>query len=109
MKMKRVLCAAVIALAAAETFGATYYVAPAGKNTNKGTKDSPFATLNKANSVVNAGDTVWIRGGTYLHTDTNYVKNDNMFAGIHLTKSGSSDNKRIHYLAYPGEKPVRTT
>jgi len=106
MKMKRVLCAAVIALAAAETFGATYYVAPAGKNTNKGTKDSPFATLNKANSVVNAGDTVWIRGGTYLHTDTNYVKNDNMFAGIHLTKSGSSDDKRIHYLAYPGEKPV---
>ena len=106
MKMKRVLCAAVIALAAAETFGAVYYVAPAGKNTNKGTKDSPFATLNKANSVVNAGDTVWIRGGTYLHTDTNYVKNDNMFAGIHLTKSGSSDDKRIHYLAYPGEKPV---
>ena len=106
MKMKRVLCAAVIALAAAETFGAVYYVAPDGKNTNKGTKDSPFATLNKANSVVNAGDTVWIRGGTYLHTDTNYVKNDNMFAGIHLTKSGSSDNKRIHYLAYPGEKPV---
>lgn len=106
MKMKRVLCATVIALAAAETFGATYYVAPDGKNTNKGTKDSPFATLNKANSVVNAGDTVWIRGGTYLHTDTNYVKNDNMFAGIHLTKSGSSDNKRIHYLAYPGEKPV---
>ena len=106
MKMKRVLCAAVIALAAAETFGATYYVATDGKNTNKGTKDSPFATLNKANSVVNAGDTVWIRGGTYLHTDTSYVKNDNMFAGIHLTKSGSSDNKRIHYLAYPGEKPV---
>ncbi len=56
--MKRVLCAAVIALAAAETFGATYYVAPAGKNTNKGTKDRPFATLNKENSVVNAGDAV---------------------------------------------------
>lgn len=68
MKMKRVLCAAVIALAAAETFGAVYYVAPAGKNTNKGTKDSPFATLNKANSVVNAGDTVWIRGGPVSHS-----------------------------------------
>ena len=38
--MKRVLCAAVIALVAAETFGANYYVAPDGKNTNKGYRTS---------------------------------------------------------------------
>lgn len=100
------LIAAGIAFCAAQAFGSVYYVAPNGNDKNAGTKDKPFASLNKANAVVNAGDTVWIRGGTYLHTDTNYVKNDNMFAGIHLTKSGSSDNKRIHYLAYPGEKPV---
>lgn len=86
--------------------GKVYYVAPSGNDKNAGTKDKPFASLNKANAVVNAGDTVWIRGGTYKHTDTSYVKNDNMFAGIHLTKSGKSDNNRIHYLAYPGEKPI---
>lgn len=106
MKLMNLLMVAGIAVAVSNAFGAVYYVAPNGKDSNNGSKDSPFATLNKANRVVNAGDTVWVRGGTYMHQDTSFVKNDNMFAGIHLTKSGSSDNKRIHYLAYPGEKPV---
>ena len=51
------------ALAAAHAFGAVYYVATDGNDGNAGSKDKPFATLNKANAVVAAGDTVWIRGG----------------------------------------------
>lgn len=51
------------ALAAVQSFGAVYYVATDGSDSAAGTKDKPFATLNKANKVVAAGDTVWIRGG----------------------------------------------
>ena len=54
-----------VALSATQSFGAVYYVATDGSDSAAGTKDKPFATLNKANTVVHAGDTVWIRGGVY--------------------------------------------
>ena len=95
-----------LALAAAQAFGAVYYVAVDGSDSAAGTKDKPFATLNKANKVVSAGDTVWIRGGIYDLHDTVFYERYKMTAGILLTTSGESDNKRIHYLAYPGERPI---
>ena len=58
----RFLLMAGIAMAAVQAFGAVYYVATDGNDANAGSKDKPFATLNKANAVVHAGDTVWIRG-----------------------------------------------
>ena len=56
------LLALALALAT-QAFGAVYYVATDGSDSAAGTKDKPFASLNKANKVVAAGDTVWIRGG----------------------------------------------
>jgi len=95
-----------LAFCVAQSFGAVYYVATDGKDSNKGTKEKPFATLNQANAVVNAGDTVWVRGGVYELQDTIYSENARMSTGILLNKSGESDSKRIHYLAYPGEHPI---
>lgn len=103
---KKILVLMGMTLAAAQAFGAVYYVATDGSDNNEGSKEKPFATLKKANAVVNAGDTVWIRGGTYYLRDTTYVRNDGMSAGVFLNKSGTSDDNRIHYLAYPGEQPV---
>lgn len=96
----------VLALLATQVFGSVYYVAVDGNDKNKGSKEKPFASLNKANSVVAAGDTVWVRGGVYDLNDTVYVKRYQMTAGIHLTASGESDDKRIYYFAYPGERPI---
>lgn len=43
-----------------------YYVATDGDDSNSGTSiDQPFATLQHAHGAVMAGDTVYIRGGTY--------------------------------------------
>ena len=95
-----------LALAAAQAFGAVYYVATDGSDSAAGTKDKPFATLNKANTVVHAGDTVWIRGGIYDLHDTVFFARYRMTASIVLTASGESDDNRIHYLAYPGERPI---
>jgi hypothetical protein len=73
---------------------APLYVATDGDDFNPGTIDKPFKTLDKAVSVVVAGQTIYVRGGTYSHTQT-----------ITLSRSGNSVNM-YKVWAYPGEKPV---
>src|SRR5262245_33450816 len=81
---------------------AEYYVAPTGgSDTNAGTMAAPFATMQKAVNTAVAGDTVWIRGGTYRITTP-----ATSGAGVNFNKSGTSDTNRIKYWAYPGEVPV---
>ena len=81
--------------AAKHAFAAEYYVATTGADSNPGTLASPFATLQKGNSAAAAGDTVWLRGGTYACTSQ-----------ITLSKSGTSDSNRTKIWAYPNEVPV---
>jgi hypothetical protein len=88
-------------LASGEAGAAEYYVATTGSDSNAGTMAAPFATLQKGASTAAAGDTVWIRGGTYKITTPATTG-----AGINFTKSGTSDTARIKYWAYPGELPV---
>jgi hypothetical protein len=78
-----------------------YYVATTGSDSAAGTMAAPWATLQKAANTAAAGDTVWIRGGTYKITTP-----ANSGAGINFTKSGTSDTARIKYWAYPGEVPL---
>ncbi|KNY27880.1 right-handed parallel beta-helix repeat-containing protein [Pseudobacteroides cellulosolvens] len=42
-----------------------YFVSPKGSDSNNGSINSPFKTLQKAASVLNAGDTCYIREGVY--------------------------------------------
>jgi hypothetical protein len=70
-----------------------WFVSPAGSDANSGSIAAPFATLNKAISVVLPGQTIFMRGGTYLPNAT-----------IRITNSGTA-NARIQLLAYPGETP----
>ncbi|MCR5028322.1 MAG: DUF1565 domain-containing protein, partial [Fibrobacter sp.] len=95
-----------LGLLASSAFASSYYVSTTGSDSNAGSYSAPFATLTKANAVVTAGDTVWIRGGTYYPSDTTYLKSDAMSAGIVLSTSGTSDDNMIHYLAYSNERPV---
>jgi hypothetical protein len=88
-------------LAARSASAAEYYVAPDGNDSNPGTMTSPFATLQRGHDVAAAGDTVWIRGGTYAPTT-----GKSTMAGYVISKSGTSDTNRIKFWAYPGEHPV---
>lgn len=45
--------------------GNTYYVAIDGEDSNPGTLDQPWRTIQKAGTVLEPGDTAIIRGGTY--------------------------------------------
>ncbi len=93
----------VFFFAGLSVFGATYYVATDGSDYNPGTVSQPFATWQKAFSVVIAGDIVYIRGGIYYPTGTG-VWNVNAGVGI-VGKSGTASNP-IRIFAYPGEVPV---
>ncbi len=77
-----------------------YYVATDGNNGNPGTLAQPWATWAYAftSASVNAGDTVFIRGGTYNTTVTNG-------SGLSVTRAGNSGNW-IVYTNYPGETPI---
>ena len=79
------------------TFGTTYYLSPNGSDTNPGTLNNPFLTLNKVWSLVSAGDTIYLRGGTY------YFNSSQNLSG----KNGTIDDT-IKIWGYPGEWPVFT-
>lgn len=91
----RAVSCALVLLATGHAAAAEYYVAPDGSDSNDGSMAQPFATLSKANGAAAAGDTVWLRGGTYYLTTQ-----------VVLSKSGSSDANRTKIWAYTGEKPV---
>src|SRR5690242_16656269 len=87
---------AAAAVAAGQARAAEYCVSTTGNDANAGTMDAPFATLQKGVNTAAAGDTLWIRGGTYKITTPASGS-----AGVNFTKSGTSDTNRIKYWAYP--------
>jgi hypothetical protein len=78
----------------------TYFVDPNGDDSNDGSIDHPFKTIYpKATGVVVAGDTIYVRAGTYTYTGPNTV--------ITLsTKSGASDANRCYLMGYNDERPL---
>lgn len=70
------------------------YVAENGSDENKGTADRPFKTIQAALDNVKAGQTIYVRKGTY--TGINYFKN----SGI--------EGNYITLRNYPNEKPFLT-
>ena len=74
--------------------GQPYYVAVNGSDTNNGSQQDPFKTIEKAVGLVKAGEIIFIQGGIY-----------NLISTINITKSGTSDSI-ISLFAFPGERPV---
>lgn len=69
---------------------ATYYVATNGSNSNPGTLARPFRTLNKGVSVLQPGDTLYVRDGIYAE------------ALIDNIPGGTSWTNPVTVAAYPG-------
>ncbi|MFB9689030.1 right-handed parallel beta-helix repeat-containing protein [Amycolatopsis plumensis] len=99
--------AVTVAATPAPAAAKTYYVAPSGSDSAAGTQAAPWASVAHAQAVAQAGDTVYLRGGTYTYARANKAcasQTDRVDA-ITLNKSGSAGNP-IRYWAYPGETPV---
>ena len=74
--------------------GRQLYVSPEGKDSQTGSFEQPFATLEKALGTMQAGDTLYLRSGIYPLNQR-----------LKLEKSGRHD-AWIIVSAYPGETPV---
>ena len=70
-----------------------YHVSTSGCDSNAGTKESPFRTINRAAAVAAPGDTVQVHSGEYREW-------------VDPKCGGLNDHLRIVYEAAPGEHPV---
>src|SRR5262245_13745338 len=82
-------CLVLLALWSSCGLASDYYVAPTGNDTNPGTMDRPFLTIQKAASTMVAGDTTYVRAGTYRET-------------VIPARSGTA-TAPINFLPYAGE------
>jgi hypothetical protein len=69
-------------------------VSPGGRDSNNGSKNNPYRTIQKAADNAGPGDTVYIREGTYKPSDK-----------ITIKRSGTK-NAWVTFSAYGDEKPV---
>jgi len=80
------------------SYASTYYISTTGNDSNRGSKELPFKTLNKAWSVIGAGDTIFLRGGTY--------NNAIMPATTFLRNKNGSPSDLIVICNFPNERPI---
>jgi alpha-L-arabinofuranosidase len=86
------LLTVTIALAAR---AANLYVAVTGCDTNPGTLELPFRTIQRAAEAAQPGDVIKVSAGIYRES-------------VNPPRGGLSDDRRIVYQAAPGEKVVIT-
>ena len=70
------------------------YVSPEGNDSNDGTPDRPFKTIQKALDTVQAGGTIYVREGSY--------------SALNTFSSSGTKGKYITLRNYPGENPRLT-
>ncbi len=102
MSMSLLTSMLVPVLLAAAPFQADYYVAPSGDDTNPGTQEAPFATIERAQEAVRERTTeglsaslcVGVRGGAYQPDGPlTFGAGD-----------GGTEQHAVSYVAYPGEE-----
>jgi chitodextrinase len=81
--------------------GPAYYVSPAGSDVNPGTLDRPWKTLQKAMATLRAGDTAYLRAGTYEEMTQRSC--DSSYNTLTWSVSGTS-LAPITISGYPGEE-----
>ena len=103
LALRRIASWAVVAqLACADT----YFVAPDGDDANPGTREQPFASVQRAQRAASPGSTVFIRGGLYRMRADQIAESNRLSAfAISLGTSGLP-GKPIRYWASEGERPV---
>jgi hypothetical protein len=71
----------------------SYYVAKNGADTNPGTLQQPWLTIQHAANVATPGSTVYVRAGTYQER-------------VNINVSGNSQDGYITFCNYAGETPI---
>ena len=88
------------------SFASTYYVAPSasgGDNNNPGSISSPWETITYALTQLSAGDTLYLREGTYRETVT--ITQDGT-SGNEITIEAYTDNGTLEIVTIDGTVDV---
>lgn len=85
---------ALLVVLATRAGAGTFFIAPGGDDENPGTIESPFGSFEHAIDLLAAGDTLYVRGGTYM-----------LHGNIELAPSGISGSP-ICMWAYADESPI---
>ena len=110
LTLKRNFLAIILSFALQILWAQDYYVSDSnGSDNNSGTIDSPFKTINKGISMVNAGGTVYVMDGVYQNAnygnvDPSTSTNMNNQHVVTINKSGTED-AYITLRNYPGDTP----
>lgn len=104
--IQKSITAILLLLLSTASFSKTIFVAPDGNDTAPGTKAQPLHSIAKAQSLAAPGDTVYVRGGTYLMQEPQIATFSRNQAHVILLDKSGTEGKRIRYWAYPGERPV---
>jgi hypothetical protein len=89
-----------------------YYIATTGSDAAAGTIGAPFASVQKAVTLAEAGDSIIIRGGTYNMLDciyTNTYRNESIVMLLRPASGIGHSGTKSHpiiYCNYPGETPI---
>lgn len=87
----------LLAGALTPAFAGTYYIAPTGKDSNPGTLEEPFASLQRAQAAVRQKPgAVFLRGGTYYLPDTL----------VFTAQDSGTKDAPVIFQNYQNEKPV---
>lgn len=92
--MGRLMIGMVVAAGTVSVTASEYFVAVDGNDGNPGTADKPLASVAKAADFVLAGDTIWVKKGTYPKQKR-----------IRLKQSGT-EKQPIRIWAVEGQKPI---
>jgi len=94
--MRALLTPLAVLSLASPALATEYFVAPTGADTNPGTETQPFLTFQQGLTVLQNGDTLTIRAGTYRLMDGP--------AGAQLSVPGGTPQSHIVIRAHAGEK-----
>lgn len=89
--MRKWLIIAAMLFAGSFLYAREYHVSVKGNDSNSGTATSPLRTIGKAALLAMPGDVIIVHGGIYREQ-------------VVPPRGGTSDTKRITYMAAPGEK-----
>ena len=94
MKILASLLISVLTLSTSTGFAAEWFISPTGSDLNPGNITKPWKTIQKAAGLAKAGDTVYIRGGTYPEL-------------VNILGQGTA-SARLTFQNYAGERVILT-
>ena len=89
--------------------GKIYFVSQGASNANDanpGTFEAPFKTIYKPREVMQPGDIVYIKGGTFSTADPKHPGWDAILLLTPETDVNGTAGRPVAYIGYPGDRPV---